>query len=132
MTIDTPTELYARLNFHDGEPLRDFTLYRHLVCSLVYLTVTRHDISYVVHQVSQFMAAPRFTHFSAVLHILRYLKGTLFHGLYFSSQSPLQLHAYTDADWAGDPTDHRSTTSFCFLLGTSLISWRSKKQCVVA
>jgi hypothetical protein len=130
--VDTPTELNTRLTPDDGEPLRDFTLYRHLVGSLVYLTVTRPDISYAVHQVSQFMAAPRSTHFSAVLRILHYLKGTLFHGLYFSSQSSLQLHAYTDADWAGDPTDRRSTTGYCFLLGTSVISWRSKKQTVVA
>lgn len=45
------------------------------------------------------MAAPRSTHFSAVPRILRYLKGTLFHRLHFSSQSPLELHAYTDVDW---------------------------------
>jgi len=130
--IDTPTELNAHLNLQDDESFCDPTLYRHLVGSFVYLTVTRPDISYVVHQVSQFMATPRSTHFSAVLRILRYLKGTLFHGLHFSSQSPLELHAYTDADWAGDPTDCRSTTGYCFLLGTSLISWRSKKQSVVA
>uniref|UniRef100_A0A2N9I8J5 Reverse transcriptase Ty1/copia-type domain-containing protein n=1 Tax=Fagus sylvatica TaxID=28930 RepID=A0A2N9I8J5_FAGSY len=67
-----------------------------------------------------------------VLRILRYLKGTLFHGLHFSSQSSLTLQAYSDADWAGDPTDRRSTTGYCFLLGDSLISWRSKKQSVVA
>jgi hypothetical protein len=78
------------------------------------------------------MAAPHSTHFSTVLRILRYLKETLFHGLHFSSLSPLDLYAYTDADWAGDPTDRRSTTGYCFLLGTSLISWRSKKQYVVA
>jgi hypothetical protein len=130
--VDTPTELNTRLTPNDGEPLCDVTLYQHLVGSLVYLTITRPNISYVVHQVSQFMAAPRSTHFSAILHILRYLKGTLFHGLCFSSQSSLQLHAYTDADWAGDPTDHRSTTGYCFILGTSIISWRSKKQTVVA
>jgi hypothetical protein len=118
-TIDTPTELNVRLNLHDGEPFRDFTLYRHLVVSLVYLTITRLDISYAVHQVIQFMAAPYSTHFSVVL---RYLKGTLFHGLHFSSQSPLQLHAYTDANRAGDLIDRRSTTGYCFLLGTSLIS----------
>jgi hypothetical protein len=127
--VDTSTELNARLTLQDGEPFRDPTLYRHLVGSLVYLTVTRPDISYVVHQVSQFMATPRSTHFSAVL---RYLKGTLFHGLHFSSQSPLVLHAYTDADWVVDPTDRRSTIGYCFLLDTSLISWRSKKQSVVA
>jgi len=130
--VDTPTELNTRLNLQDGEPLRDPTLYRHLVGSLVYLTVTRPDISYAVHQVSQFMAAPRSTYFSVVLRILRYLKGTLFHGLRFSSQSPLELHAYTDADCAGNPTDRRSTIGYCFLLGTSLISWPSKKQSVVA
>jgi hypothetical protein len=67
----TPIELNFCLNLHDGEPLHDFTLYQHLVSSLVYLTVTRLDISYVVHQVSQFMAAPSFTNFSTVLHIIR-------------------------------------------------------------
>jgi hypothetical protein len=130
--VDTSTELNTHLTLDDGKPLRDFTLYRHLVGSLVYLTVTQPDISYVVHQVSQFMAAPRSTHFLTVLRILRYMKGTLFHGLYFSSQSSLQLHAYTDADWAGDPTDRHSTTGYCFLLGTPIISWRSKKQTVAA
>jgi hypothetical protein len=85
----------------------------------------------VVHQVSQFLAAPRSTYFSVVLRILCNLKGTFFHGLHFSSQSPLELHAYIDADWAGNPTDRRSTIGYCFLLGTSLISWRSKKQSVV-
>ena len=78
------------------------------------------------------MAAPRSLHYAAVLRILRYLKGTLFHGLHFSSQLSLTLQVYSDADWAGDPTDRRSTTGYCFLLGDSLISWRSKKQSVVA
>uniref|UniRef100_A0A2N9FSX2 Reverse transcriptase Ty1/copia-type domain-containing protein n=1 Tax=Fagus sylvatica TaxID=28930 RepID=A0A2N9FSX2_FAGSY len=98
------------LNTHDGEPLLDATLYRQLVGSLVYLTVTRPDISYAVHIVSQFMAAPQSLHYTAVLRILRYLKGTLFHGLHFSSQSSLTLQAYSDIDWAGDPIDRRSTT----------------------
>uniref|UniRef100_A0A2N9FLT4 Integrase catalytic domain-containing protein n=1 Tax=Fagus sylvatica TaxID=28930 RepID=A0A2N9FLT4_FAGSY len=107
--VDTPIEYNNRLNIHDGEPLPDATLYRQLVGSLVYLTVTRPDISYAVHIVSQFMAAPRSLHYAAVLRILRYLKGTLFHGLHFSSQLSLILQAYSDADWAGDPTDRRST-----------------------
>jgi hypothetical protein len=125
--VDTPIELNAHLTPSSGESLPDLTLYRQLVGSLVYLTVTRPDISYVVHQVSQFMFAPRLTHYATVLRILRYLKGTLFHHLHFSAQSPLILRAYSNADWAGDPTDHRSTTGYCFLLGSSLISWRSKK-----
>uniref|UniRef100_A0A2N9HQ21 Integrase catalytic domain-containing protein n=1 Tax=Fagus sylvatica TaxID=28930 RepID=A0A2N9HQ21_FAGSY len=116
---DTPIEYNNRLNTHDGEPLPDATLYRQLVGSLVYLTVTRPDISYAVHIVSQFMAAPRSLHYAAVLRILRYLKGTLFHGLHFSSQSSLTLQAYSDADWAGDPTDRRSTTGISSLADTT-------------
>ncbi|XP_065627419.1 uncharacterized protein LOC136066661 [Quercus suber] len=72
------------------------------------------------------------THYAAILRILRYLKDTLFHGLFYLAQSPLVLCAFSDADWAGDPTDRRSTTGYCFLLGSSLISWRSKKQTFVA
>jgi hypothetical protein len=102
------------------------------VGSLIYLTVTRLNFAYTVHLVSQFMSAPRFTHYIAVLRILRYIKRTPFHGLYFSTQSSLELRAYADADWVGDPTDRRSTTGYCFLLGSSLISWHSKKQSVVA
>ena len=78
------------------------------------------------------MSAPHSIHYVAVLRIFRYIKGTLFHGLHFSAQSSLELRAYADADWAGDPTDRRSTTGYCFLLGSSLISCRSKKQSVVA
>ena len=77
------------------------------------------------------MFAPRSTHYAVVLHILRYLKGTLFHCLFYFAQSPLVLCAFSDADWARDPIDCRSTTGYCFLLGSSLISWRIKKQTLV-
>ena len=131
-TVDTSVELNAHLTPSGGKPLSNPSLYRRLVGSLVYLTVTRPDISYAVHQVSQYLSAPRSTHYAAILHILRYLKGTLFHGLFYSAQSPLVLRAFSDADWAGDPTYRRSTTGYCFLLSSSLISWRSKKQTFVA
>jgi len=98
------------------------TFYRQLVGSLIYLTNSCPDISYAVHLVSQFMSTPRSTHYVTVLRILRYVKGTLFHSLHFSSCSSLELRSYSDADWASDPIDHRSTTGYCFLLGTSLIS----------
>ena len=98
------------------------SLYRCLVGSLVYLTVTRLKISYAVHQVSQYLFAPRSTHYTAVLRILRYLKGTLFHDLFYSAQSPLVLHAFSDVDWAEDPTDCRFTIGYYFLLGSALIS----------
>ena len=131
-TVDTPVELNAHLTPSRGKPLSKTSLYRRLVGSLVYLTVTRPDISYAIHQVSQYLSIPRSTHYAAVLRILRYLKGTLFHGLFYSAHSPLVLCAFSDADWAGDSTDRRSTTGYCFLLGSSLISWRSKKQTFVA
>ena len=122
-TVDTLVELNAHLTPLGGKLLSNPSLYRCLVGNLVYLTITHLDISYVVHQVSPYLSAPRSTHYAVVLHILRYLKGTLFYGLFYSAQSPLILHAFSDADWVGDPTDHRSTTGYCFLLGSSLISW---------
>ena len=103
-----------------------------MVGSLVYLTVTHPDISYVVHQVSQYLSTPRSTYYATVLRILQYLKGTLFHGLFYLAQPPFVLHAFSDADWARDPTNRRSITGYCFLLGSSLISWLSKKQTFVA
>ncbi|KAL0549422.1 hypothetical protein IC582_013904 [Cucumis melo] len=127
-----PLDPNVHLTPYDGVPLEDVTLYRQLVGSLIYLTVTRPDIAYAVHIVSQFMAAPRTIHFTAVLRILRYVKGTLGHGLQFSSQSSLVLSGYSDADWAGDPTDRRSKIGYCFYLGDSLICWRSKKHNVVS
>uniref|UniRef100_A0A2N9J2S0 Reverse transcriptase Ty1/copia-type domain-containing protein n=1 Tax=Fagus sylvatica TaxID=28930 RepID=A0A2N9J2S0_FAGSY len=130
--VSTPLEMNARLTPLDDTPLSDATLYRQLVGSLVYLTVTRPDIAHAVHLVSQFLSAPHSTHYAAVIHILRYIKGTMFHGLHFSAHSTLDLCAYSDADWAGDPTDRRSTIGFCFFLGDSLISWRSKKQHIVS
>ena len=74
------------------------SLYRRLVGSLVYLTVTRPDISYVIHQVSQYLYAPQSTHYAAFLRILRYLKDILFHDLFYLVQSPLVLCAFFDAD----------------------------------
>ncbi|KAA0045094.1 putative mitochondrial protein [Cucumis melo var. makuwa] len=131
-TFSTPLDPNGRLTPFDGVPLDDPTLYRQLVGNLIYLTVTRPDIAYAVHIVSQFMVAPRTIHFTVVLRILRYIKGTLGHGLQFSSQSSLVLSGFSNADWTGDPTDRRSTTGYCFYLGDALISWRSKKQSVVS
>ncbi|GJV72017.1 retrovirus-related pol polyprotein from transposon TNT 1-94 [Tanacetum coccineum] len=99
---------------------------------LVYLTVTRPDISYAVHIMSQFVSAPTTVHWAAVLHILRYLRGTQFQTLLFPSTSALDLRAYCDSDWADDVVSHKSTTGFCIFLGNSLISWKSKKHDVLS
>ena len=96
--VNTPVELNAHLTPSGGKPLSNPSLYRRLVGSLVYLIVTRSDISYAVHQVSQYLSAPRSTYYAAVLRILRYLKDTLFHGLFYSAQFPLVLRAFSNAD----------------------------------
>eukprot|EP00257_Ricinus_communis_P021105 XP_015580508.1 uncharacterized protein LOC107262008 [Ricinus communis] len=131
-TVDNPIELNARYSTSDGSLLPNLSLYRTVIGSLIYLTITRPDIAYVVHIVSQFVTSPTTIHWAVLLRILRYLRGTQFQTLLFSSTSSLELCAYSDADWAGDPTDRKSTTGFYIFLGDSLISWKSKKQDVIS
>ncbi|XP_042956257.1 uncharacterized mitochondrial protein AtMg00810-like [Carya illinoinensis] len=127
-SVDTPMEVNVKYRKDEGDLLNDPTLYRRLVGSLIYLTTTRPDISYAVHQVSQFMSSPWHLHLVAVRCIIRYLRGSPTHGLFFPTGSSLQLVAYSDADWVGCPDTHRSTTGWCMFLGDALISWRCKKQ----
>ena len=94
----TPKESNAHFSTTDGTFLNDGTLYRQLVRSLIYLTVTRPYIAYVVYIVSQFMTAPHTNHFAAILCILRYVKETVFQGLHFSRHSSLDLRAYSNTD----------------------------------
>jgi hypothetical protein len=90
----------TRLSLHDGDLLPDPHLYRSMVGALHYLTFTRPDISFAVHQVCQYMSAPTIIHFAAAKRILRYLRATFNHGIEFTP-GPLHLSAYTDADWQG-------------------------------
>ena len=90
-----------------GSPLPDGTLYRSLVVALLYLTHTWPDITFAVNQVYQFMHSPTDVHISAVKRILRFLKGTLTHGIYLSAKSLISLQVYSDADWAGAQDDRR-------------------------
>ena len=125
-------EYNAKLTTLNGEPISDAIRYRQLVGSLIYLTITCSDISHAMDMVSKFIDFPRSIHYAAVLRIHRYVKGTRYHGLHYFSQSSLELHAYSDADWTGDPIDRYSIIGFCFLLGTYLVSWHSKKQDVLS
>lgn len=115
-TANSPIESNLKLRATDGEPPHNVILYRQLVGSLIYLTVTQPNFAYAVHLVSQFMTAPHSIHYVAVLRILHYVKGTLFYRFHFSSHSSPTLHAYSDADWTGDSIDQWSITGFLFLL----------------
>uniref|UniRef100_A0A2N9E3A6 Integrase catalytic domain-containing protein n=1 Tax=Fagus sylvatica TaxID=28930 RepID=A0A2N9E3A6_FAGSY len=121
----------TRLSLHEGDLLTDPHGYRSLVGGLHYLTFTRPDISFSVHQVCQYMSAPTTVHLAAAKRILRYIRGTLFHGVAFTP-GPLHLSAFTDADWAGDPDDRRSTSGFLVYLGSNPITWSAKKQPTVS
>ncbi|WVZ87307.1 hypothetical protein U9M48_033964 [Paspalum notatum var. saurae] len=131
-TVETPMELYLHLHATDGEPLDDLTRYRHIVGSLVYLGVTHPDICYAVHILSQFVSAPTQIHYSHLLRVLRYLRGTISRRLFFPRCSSFQLQAYSDATWASDSLDRRSLSAYCIFLGGSLIAWKTKKQTTVS
>ncbi|PKI78210.1 hypothetical protein CRG98_001381 [Punica granatum] len=130
--ISSPVSAGSRLSLHDGHPFEDPSLYRSVVGSLQYLSLTRPDIAYAVNQVCQFMHNPSVTHWLAVKRILRYLKGTITYGLHLRPGSISALHGYSDADWAGNSDDRRSVSGFIIFLGSNPISWSSKKQRTVA
>jgi len=127
----TPCSSVIKLSKFDTDLLPDPTEYRQVVGALQYCTLTRPDISFSVNQLCQHMHNPSATHWSATKRVLRYLKHTPDHGLLIS-KGPLNLQAFCDSDWAGNPDDRRSTSGFCIFLGSSLISWSSKKQNVVS
>ncbi|GAV72826.1 LOW QUALITY PROTEIN: hypothetical protein CFOL_v3_16314, partial [Cephalotus follicularis] len=128
---DSPMDPLVKLDNEKGELLHDPEKYRRLVGKLNYLTITRPDISFAVSAVSQFMSAPRTTHWQTVLHIVRYLKGAP-GGLIFRDRGHIHIAGYSNADWAGCPVDRRSTSGYCVFLGGNLVSWKSKKQFVVS
>ncbi|XP_028769464.1 uncharacterized protein LOC114726913 [Neltuma alba] len=103
---NTPIGPNAHFVPTDGTVLENPTRYQQLIGGLIYLTMTCPDITYAIHIISQFTSEPQTTHYAAVLWILQYVKGTLYHGLYFFARSSLILQAYTDANWGGDHADH--------------------------
>ncbi|KAM1823768.1 hypothetical protein FF1_025765 [Malus domestica] len=129
--ISTPVECGVKLTKHDEGESVDPTFFKSLVGSLRYLTCTRPDILYVVGLVSRYMENPTTTHLKTAKRILRYLKGTINFGLFYSSSSNYKLVGYSDSDWAGDSDDRKSTTGFVFFIGDTAFTWMSKKQPIV-
>ncbi|CAA7018700.1 unnamed protein product [Microthlaspi erraticum] len=107
----TPLAPHPQLILHDGSPkLEKPSEYRMVVGSLQYLAFTRPDIAYAVNRLSQFMHSPSETHWQTAKRVLRYLAGTSSHGIYLRADTPLNLHAYSDADWAGDRDDYKGVS----------------------
>nr|GEZ18393.1 hypothetical protein [Tanacetum cinerariifolium] len=126
--IDTEKPLLKDPN---GEDV-DVHTYKSMIGSLMYLTSSRPDIMFTVCACAHFQVTPKVSHLHAVKRIFRYLKGKPNLGLWYPKDSPFDLVAYSDSDYAGASLDRKYTTGECQFLGCRLISWQCKKQTVVA
>lgn len=132
--VSTPADANVNLVKDDGvsKPV-EAKYYQAIVGSLLYLSVaTRPDISQAVGAASKFCAAPMEPHLTAAKRILRYLKGSLDSQIAYCQTASADIVGYTDANWAGDLDNRRSTSGNVFLLADGPISWTSKRQSVVA
>ena len=125
----TPMSSSETISATDGTLLSadGATEYRSLVGALQYLTITRPVISYAVNRACQYLHAPREPHLTAVKRILRYVRSTASYGLHLRPAPSGVLSAFSDADWAGNPDDRRSTGGYAVFFGPNLIAWSARK-----
>ncbi|XP_019244601.1 PREDICTED: uncharacterized protein LOC109224480 [Nicotiana attenuata] len=116
---------------HDTE-LEDIRVYQRLIGRLLYLAITRPDISYAVQVLSQFMNALKQSHYDAALRVVKYIKNCPGQGLLMSSKQSRKVFALCDADWASCSVTRKHITGFCIKPGDSMISWKSKKSSTVS
>nr|XP_016512653.1 PREDICTED: uncharacterized mitochondrial protein AtMg00810-like [Nicotiana tabacum] len=127
-SFTSPLDLIAKLKAKEREAVTDPTYYRKLVGKLNFLTNTSLDITYIVQNLSQFMDDPRQPHLKAAFHLLRYLKGDPTLGIFMSRDTNYTIRAYYDSDWATCSDSRKSLSGYLLLLGSSPVSWKSKKQ----
>jgi hypothetical protein len=125
--VNTPIATGLKLSREEGRSA-DSTVYKSLVGSLRYLTMTRPDILYGVGLVSRYMETPRESHWLIAKRILRYIKDTLNFDLFYTYGENAELVGYSDSDWGGDQDERKNTTGHVFYLGSTAFSWTSKKQ----
>jgi hypothetical protein len=128
----TPFLLGVKLEDGGETPLVDNTLYKKLVGSLLYLTHSRPDLSYVVGIVSMFMQESHELHWKYAKHILRYVQGTITFGIHYVTDSTLDLIRFIDSDWVVNNIDRKSTSSYSLNIGSGPICWSRKKQYAIA
>ncbi len=138
-SVATPADNSTKLIKNDGSmECVDQKLYQSAVGSLLYLSMwSRPDITYAVHHVAKFSSQPTKEHWTAVKRIMRYLQGTINYGLCYTKGGSVDgeignILGYSDADWAGDVNDRKSTSGYLFQVCNGTVSWRSKKQTCVA
>ncbi|GKE10365.1 putative ribonuclease H-like domain-containing protein [Tanacetum coccineum] len=131
-TASTPIETNkALLKDEEAEDV-EVHLYRSMIGLLMYLMAFRPDIMFVVCACARFQVTPKVSHLHAVKKIFRYLTGQSKLGLWYPRDSPFDLEAFFDSDYAGASLDRKSTTGGCQFLGKRLISWQCKKKTIVA
>nr|GEX13219.1 putative ribonuclease H-like domain-containing protein [Tanacetum cinerariifolium] len=130
-TTSTPMETQKPLLKDEDRKEVDAHIYRSMIGSLMYLTSSRPDIMFVVCACARYQVNLKVLHLHAVKRIFKYLKGQPKLGLWYSKDSPFDLMAYTDSDYAGASLDRKSTTEGCQFLRCRLISCQCKKKIVV-
>ncbi|XP_022032722.1 uncharacterized mitochondrial protein AtMg00810-like [Helianthus annuus] len=133
--INTPIEqsyLVSSKLDKDQKLLTNISGFQKLIGKLIYLSLTRPDISYTVQFLSQFMHKPNEVHLQMAFRLLRYLKQSPGKGLSFKKSDNLNLLGYADSDWGKCLSTRKSVTGFCIFLGNCLVSWKSKKQGTVS
>ncbi|GJS97795.1 putative ribonuclease H-like domain-containing protein [Tanacetum coccineum] len=125
-TSITPMETKVALTKDEEAVDVDVHLYRSMIGSLMYLTVSRTDIMYAVCVCYRFQVTPKTLHLNVVKRIFKYLKGKPNLGLWYPRESPFDLEAFSDSDYGGSNLDRKSTTGGCQFLGQRLISWECK------
>ena len=118
----TPLFVADKLLKDSGDLLPYPTEYQALVGSLQHLSLTRPNIAFSTNKLAKFIQNPRTTHWTALKRVLRYLAGSCDKGVFISTTAPLNLHAYLDADWAGDKDDYISTPGYMLYLVSTLVS----------
>ncbi|GJW66856.1 putative ribonuclease H-like domain-containing protein [Tanacetum coccineum] len=131
-TTSTPMEPNKVLVKDEEADNVDVLLYRSMIGSLMYKTASMPDITFAVCACARFQVTPKVSCLHAVKRIFRYLKGQPKLGLWYPRDSPFDLEAFSDSDYAGASLDRKSTTGGCQFLGKRLISWQCKKQTIVA
>ncbi|XP_016445655.2 secreted RxLR effector protein 161-like [Nicotiana tabacum] len=109
-----------------GAPVSDPSIYRRLIGKLNFLQHTRHDISFSIQHLSQFLQHPQVPHMLATLHVLRYLMNDPTQGISLSPN--MSLMGFFDSDWGSYTISRKSVSGYYITLGGSPISWKSKKQ----
>ncbi|KAF8409152.1 hypothetical protein HHK36_005225 [Tetracentron sinense] len=124
-TVSTPVAMGSKLTKEGEGKTVDSTLFKSLIGSLRYFTITRPDIVYGVGLLSRYMEIPKESHWLAAKTILRYISGTLKFGLFYSYNEDAELYGYSDSDWGGDQDERKSTTG---MLGTKTSTWDTTRE----